>query len=409
MNRIGMGVEDLTWDSLPNNEYRYTRNPERVPLGGVIITESGILSNEFCFKFYNDMFVDERYEALLTGKEALEMREHYIRGLQQQTGSGFRFVHPAFEYPFSGASILFYNPPWSPSFNYDRAKFDMMNFKMELHEIQITNREQVYWFIDLMKRVFLYLDAEHCWGDHFDYLYKRRKDDARNYIFGLNFFGKKMVEKIGREKLMTAPVFMVEEFDNGSIMLQVHEHPFCKIPEKIRRQVGKHLGIAPPKKVKPPTWITKHPPKGITLEMEWAMALVAGVDASEVKIPGLPHGNLFEYYCEEVHSKIEDGEGIPRAIGFKEWFNGLNTGLEAFVAGSDETGEDEFSAFIGRAVGEYKHLETRGEMAILPVADSSPERIGKLVGEVKKDLKKLKIGKEPGLHTLLYLCQGEEL
>jgi len=404
-----MVEENLLWESLTNMDYAYAKNPLEYPIGGIVIIKNDILTKEMSSKLFDELFTDNEYLKLLTENEVLEMKKNSIEGLHNRTISGFSFINPVFHTTFSSVAIDFFNPPYDPWFNYNRIKYDMMCFKMRSFSIHLTNREQVYWFIDLMKRVFLYLDAEHCWADHFDYLYKRRNDDARNYIFGLNFFGKAMVEQIGREKLLSAPVFKVEEFENGSIMLQVHEHPFCKIPEKIRRAVGRHLGIAPPKKVKSPKWIAKHPPKGITLAMEWALALVAGVDASEVKIPGVSHGDLFAFYCEEIHPNIEDGEGIPRAIGFREWFNNLNTGLKAFVAGSDESGEDDFSAFIGKAVGEYRHLESGDEMAVLPVPVAQVDEIGKVVEDVKKELKKLKIGKEPGLHTLLFLCQGEEL
>jgi hypothetical protein len=397
------------WASIQRDRL-FPTNPLKIPLGGVIVIEKNILSKEFCTKMYNDLFIDETYDSLLTKDELLARRVRLIQGLYEKEGSGFRFVHPAFHNPFTAVGILFHNPPFDTWFNYDRLKYDILAFRMQSYDIRLTNRDQVYWFMDLMKKVFLYLDAEYCWCDHFDYLYKHRNHDAREYLFGLNFYGREMVEKIGKEKLLTAPVYKVEELDNGSIMLQLHEHPFCKIPESERKPILKHLGIKRKRKAKPPVWVKTRAPGRIKLEMKAYTNLVVGLNASKVMLKGRGE-SLFAFYCENVHPKLGNAEETPCAVGFKHWFDNLEMGLRGFASGSDESGETggDYKAFIGLPVDKPRDVFSGKpeDGKLIPVHQLPLEKVGSVSREVRERLTTLGSKEEPQLWSLLYLYQGE--
>ena len=216
-----------------------------------------------------------------------------------------------------------------------------------------------------------------------------------------------MVEQIGREKLLSAPVYKVEEFENGSIMLQLHEHPFCKIPESQRKPALKHLGISQPKKAKAPKWLKKKPPTDIKLKEETTVRLVAGINAAELSIPGHPQQNLFDFYCEEIHQRVRNFEFVPYAVGFKHWFNSLATGLEAFTAGSNEAGDDEFEAFIGLSVGPERQIFQKGGKGFIQAHELDMNKIGPTLELVGAKLWGLGIHGEPKFHSLLFLFQED--
>lgn len=61
------------------------------------------------------------------------------------------------------------------------------------------------------------------------------------YIYWVNFFGPKLVQKIGREKLLSAPSWKTEELKDGGILLMLGPTPFPR--EVPREEVEKHLGF----------------------------------------------------------------------------------------------------------------------------------------------------------------------
>ncbi|NOU74269.1 hypothetical protein GC098_23215 [Paenibacillus sp. LMG 31458] len=58
----------------------------------------------------------------------------------------------------------------------------------------------------------------------------------------INLFGKPYIELFGRDKLLSAPCYHVEELNKDVIALQLTENPFEPIPEEDRRLVKQHLG-----------------------------------------------------------------------------------------------------------------------------------------------------------------------
>ena len=395
-------------DYVPTNKFQ-------LAVGGAVALPKEKLTPVVIKQFYYDMLYDKEYwsgwlnsEDPDHREEAIESNKHRIDKLIEKDAVAVIIKDPIFKRGSSQTTrvhVEFHHPADFLRFNYEPTRLDTISFKIQNHEFNLYKKEQVYWFINFMKKVFLYLDAEYGWADHFDYLYQHRNDDARQYVFGLVFYGKEMVTKIGREKLLSAPAYKMEELENNSIMLQFHEHPFSKIPEKERRPILKYLGIKQPPKAKTPKWLKKRAPKAIKLEKEAKVKLVVGVNSSDVVFEGMSQ-NLFDFYCETIHHKLKNAEDIPNAIGFKTWFNGLDTGLEAFVSGSDESGDDEFEAFIGQPINNPLDIfSTDGKFSSVHELDIAT--IEPVFGTVKEKFTNLCINKEPQFHILLYISQGE--
>ena len=129
-----------------------------------------------------------------------------------------------------------------PRFNYNPGRYQIFSFFTHEREFDLTRRSRVEYLIGFMKRAFRVLKPEFGWCDLYDYLLKFDKKDPREGAFGLMFYGKEMVEQLGRDRILGAPVYAAEEMGNG-IMLQLVEHPFSIQRVKVRNQLIKHLGL----------------------------------------------------------------------------------------------------------------------------------------------------------------------
>ena len=66
--------------------------------------------------------------------------------------------------------------------------------------------------------------------------------DLRTCAWGVTVYGPDLVRKIGKDRLLTAPAYRVEEFPWGGIWLQPEENPFLASGES-KRRVEEHLGL----------------------------------------------------------------------------------------------------------------------------------------------------------------------
>jgi len=59
----------------------------------------------------------------------------------------------------------------------------------------------------------------------------------------LNFFGKEKVEEIGREKLLSAPAYKVEELEDGAIVVLLSPTMYEDNSDHTLEKLVKHLGL----------------------------------------------------------------------------------------------------------------------------------------------------------------------
>jgi len=63
-------------------------------------------------------------------------------------------------------------------------------------------------------------------------------------IYGAVYYGLDMVELIGREKLLLAPVYKIDKRPWGGIILQLEENPWDLEDKKLPGRIEKHLGLS---------------------------------------------------------------------------------------------------------------------------------------------------------------------
>ncbi len=214
-------------------------------------------------------------------------------------------------------------------------------------DLSVWEPEYCRWFVDYLRRVFLALGAKFAWCALFDHLARFEKKNPRQYVFGMTFYGSDMVNEIGKEKLLSAPVYRAEELENGGVMLMLGEQPFFPHPKAYRDGVARHLGLDEPKKmdILVPGWLESTKPGVLIIPADIRFHVIAGAKAENLTL-GDSGVTLFDYFMEKVYDFHE--LPVPEEQAFAGWFNKLDTGLQAFVAGSCY--RNQFEAYVGLRV-----------------------------------------------------------
>ena len=106
------------------------------------------------------------------------------------------------------------------------------------------NRNQVMVAIlDAMIKVYYFLSPDFGKGGN-SYAFGSVDGNLRDYLFPINFFGPKEVERIGRRRILAAPAYKVEELKDGGILLLISPNPFefQVDPKKVAEFLGLKYG-----------------------------------------------------------------------------------------------------------------------------------------------------------------------
>lgn len=115
-------------------------------------------------------------------------------------------------------------------------------------------KKSVDKIIELSKELYLIAKPAFVGGegsDPYELTPKLVKEDLKRgtikNLFWFNIFPPKLVEKIGKEKLLSAPGWLVEELADGGIMLVLTRHPFFTYTlhehKEKKAEVEKYLGL----------------------------------------------------------------------------------------------------------------------------------------------------------------------
>ncbi|SRR6266540_762795 len=121
-----------------------------------------------------------------------------------------------------------------------------LGLHLQAYDEYLERPEKFQLFLDLLPRAFDILQVPYGWGDDFDHLLKFKKKDPRRHAFGLNFYGREAVAKIGRDRVLSAPAWRVDQRPWGGIIVQLVEKPFHAIrtiPDETREALRKHLRL----------------------------------------------------------------------------------------------------------------------------------------------------------------------
>lgn len=100
-------------------------------------------------------------------------------------------------------------------------------------------------FLEESRRISKLLDASFGFGDDFPLFHDQGVTDPRSRAWGVTYYGPKLVNEIGLERLRSAPVHKIEEEKDGGVWLYLDELPFVPSPQVDARKeaVEHHLGL----------------------------------------------------------------------------------------------------------------------------------------------------------------------
>ncbi|MBW1784899.1 MAG: hypothetical protein JRL30_29670 [Deltaproteobacteria bacterium] len=284
-----------------------------------------------------------------------------------------------------------------PQFFYKKLGYRSVEFTNQISLEKMKDYAYVQANITYFKKIFAELNPVFGYFDTYDYVYSMKQKDPRQYVFGLTFYGKEMVEQIGKEKILSAPAYKVEEFPHGGIMLQIHENPVCYIDWPHRRKIISHLGLKTkkPDKTGIPGWLegTRIPSEVLIPQKKETMVIV-GLNADEMELE--EDLSLFEHFKKKILPGIKSVH--EPEFAFASWFNEQDTGLEAFVSGNMFALE--YKVFVGEKVGSLEGFDSM-------YGDVDPEKIKEAEPRVKRKFEKLGFDEKPFIYFLDYHVEGE--
>lgn len=115
------------------------------------------------------------------------------------------------------------------------------------HSMQMTREDDSMRFMDSGERVLHILEGSFGFGGEDVEFVDPNLVDPRSRAWGVTYYGPELVERIGRERIKTAPAHkVVPDPTTGGIWLHLDPLPFIDSPRKTtrRHEVEQHLDLA---------------------------------------------------------------------------------------------------------------------------------------------------------------------
>ncbi|ABR56551.1 hypothetical protein [Methanococcus aeolicus] len=152
-------------------------------------------------------------------------------------------------------SISKYNTGLISNFTVENSSFDLLISKnsFELTFFYTLSRQPVNSInklINLIKNLYLkttplmvlYYDGEELEDEYIPTYEQLIKEGKPKIITGLTILSPKIVKNIGKDRILSAPVYKVEELDDGGLLILLDENPFNHsfLTNKVK-EVSKYL------------------------------------------------------------------------------------------------------------------------------------------------------------------------
>lgn len=190
-----------------------------------------------------------------------EATEKWLEGLHREewlASAGFFYPHP-----FKSAPIKYQNPVqvshrlrMAPRYGLSSGRMaEVPRFASEgwnwvaissnSHDLAHTGVPEMTWFLERVRVAVQFFEPDFACGALDTQLHKGFREEPRDFAWPVLVYGPGMVEQVGRERLLSAPAFLVEELTGGAVWLQAAENPFI-VEKSTIKSLAKHLNLRTP-------------------------------------------------------------------------------------------------------------------------------------------------------------------
>jgi hypothetical protein len=187
----------------------------------------------------------------------------WIARLQEQEyrgSAGFHYPHPwktgqdKYEYPVQVSHLLRMSTQYQISSGrtavvprFEKEGWEWVGIRSNNKHFDHTAVPDMEWFADRVRAAIRFFEPDFGCGALDTQLYKGFQEEPRDFAWPVLIYGREMVAKHGRDKLLSAPVFLAEELPFGAVWLQVAEKPFV-MEKAALKPLASHLSlkVAPP-------------------------------------------------------------------------------------------------------------------------------------------------------------------
>ena len=135
-----------------------------------------------------------------------------------------------------------------PFYDHPNRIIELTTYKDDLNVTWWGDNERVAGFMQILKQTFDNFKPTCMWaGRWIDYHWDIAEvlhGLPHKMVYGVAYYGNKIVDLIGRDRLLSAPVWKVEERPWKGIILQLEENPFHLGNNKLHEKVSEYLGLA---------------------------------------------------------------------------------------------------------------------------------------------------------------------
>lgn len=106
--------------------------------------------------------------------------------------------------------------------------------------------EEMEWFLEKARSVFPTVKPDFALADRQENIVKHLGEDPQGLAWPVLYYGPQLVASHGRDAVMGAPAWRVEEFADGGVWIQVLQNPFLARKADLV-PLAKHLGLQVPR------------------------------------------------------------------------------------------------------------------------------------------------------------------
>lgn len=188
-------------------------------------------------------------------EDAIQKELGVLHREEWRASAGFFYPDPwktdasRFQNPLQVSHVLRMSPRYQLSSGrmaevprFEAEGWHWVSVKANSHDLPQTREPDMLWYLERAKAAVRFFEPDFAAGALDTQLAKGFREDPYAFAWPILVYGPKKVAEVGRDRLLSAPVFLAQELPGGGVWLQVAENPF--VAEKAAlKPLASYLGL----------------------------------------------------------------------------------------------------------------------------------------------------------------------